>query len=90
MEDLSVFRKLALAEGAKGSLTKSESKRFHRARTRLLRAGVLEHVTRQQLEDLARQAYRALPWYKRVRMLIRFHIRRIWFGWKRNAAKGDE
>jgi len=74
-QDLKVFIQLGRIEKAKSQLTKNEAKRFNRARVRLVKAGVVNPITRAQLEAAVRSTLTAMPFYRRWWLKIQFHYR---------------
>lgn len=78
-KDMRDYIRLAQAEKAKpGGLAKSEKKRLNRVRTRLLQAGLIRKISREQLETTAREHYHALPAWRRWQMRLMYHTTRFW------------
>jgi len=57
---------------ANKSLSPSETKRFSRVRTRLLKAHIIRPVTQERLRKVAMEKYVGLPWYRRWRLKAKF------------------
>lgn len=56
-------------------LSKSEAKQLNRVTVRLQKAGIINPVSREVLKLQAAAIYRAMPWWKKFHMKLRF-----WWG----------
>jgi hypothetical protein len=74
--DVEDFVRLA-QKSQEQQLKPSESKRFVRLQTRLMRERVVVPVTKKVVTDIARDIYKALPWWKKLSLRVRFMLRMI-------------
>lgn len=74
--DMQNYIRLSRIEKDKGKLATSEEKKLNRARMRLLRADVIKQVNRDELEAMARAQYKAMPFWKRWWMRLRYRWRK--------------
>lgn len=56
-------------------LKPAEAKRIARLQTQLLRAGIISPVNQELVRQQARALYHSLPWWKKLRLRVRFHIK---------------
>jgi hypothetical protein len=68
------FTQLVTASTAR-KLKPNEAKRFARLQTQLMRTGVIMLLTKQVVTDHARALYAAMPWWKRAKLRVFFHLR---------------
>jgi hypothetical protein len=68
------FTQLVIASTAR-KLKPNEAKRFARLQTQLMRTGVIMLLTKQVVTDHARALYAAMPWWKRAKLRVFFHLR---------------
>lgn len=72
--DLKRYMDLCEAErvrGAKG-LTPNMAKQLNRARTRCLRSGVVQRITRVRVEAVARQVYKDMPFWRKWALWVKY------------------
>jgi len=74
--DMQEYARLSQIEKTKGRLSKSETTRLNRVRLRCLKAKLIQPVSRERLEALARQAYNDMPWWAKLGMRLKFYTRR--------------
>lgn len=71
--DMQLYIRLSRTERARGgALTSNQKKQINRVRLRLLKAGLIQSVSKERLEALARQVYSEKPWWERWWMKARF------------------
>lgn len=65
-------------------LKPAECKRFGRLQTQLMRQGAIILLTRQVITAQARALYSSLPWWKKLSLRVRYHMRglRNRFAWR--------
>lgn len=68
------FARLARASTER-KLKPVETKRFARLQTQLMRTGVIIVLTKKVVTDQARAIYSALPWWKKLSLRVRYHMR---------------
>lgn len=70
------FARLAMASTER-KLKPAESKRFARLQTQLMRSGAVVLLTRAVVTKHARAIYSALPWWKKLWLRARYHMRGV-------------
>lgn len=82
ISDMQEYVRLSQIEKSKGRLSKSEATRLNRVRLRCLKARLIQSVSRERLEALARQVYNDMPWWAKLGMRARFYLKRWKTRWE--------
>lgn len=56
-------------------LKPGEAKRLARLQTQLMRGGIVAPVNQELVRQQARALDQSLPWWKKLRLKVRYHIR---------------
>lgn len=88
--DMQAYIRLSREERTRDKpLTRNQLKQLNRVRLRCIRAGLIEPVSRKQLEDLAREVYKDMPFWKKWVLRARFHWGKSHLGMWRAKKRAD-
>lgn len=83
MQSARQYNRLLEIKTKKGYLTHNEQKQLARARTNLLRSGVIAPLQKAEVRAIASAAYSGFPWYKKLYLKAKFYLLVVMRGWLR-------